>query len=215
MSLPGLTVVMTATWFRALPFRSPAFLTSRRARTRLGTAPVLALALVTAGCEDPFEIRWEAQTDSALIYSLARTDPNLPTAFNFYFRAPITIEAPGSTGQWDVALDTQGGGLVLLPPRALGINSRARIAPLPGIPFNDVTEAPADTAAYVSNRPVPLALGTTYVVQTSEQSGSFGQRCVFFAKMEPLVLDVVRGTLRFLYDASPVCNDTRLIPPDS
>jgi hypothetical protein len=179
-----------------------------------GRAVLLLLALATAACEDPFEIRWEARTDTALIYSLARPEPNLASAFNFYFRAPVAVESPGSTGQWDVALDTEGGRLVLVPPRALGINSRARIAALPGLSFQDVTDAPADTAAYVSNRSVPLVHGTIYVVQTSEQSGSFGQRCVFFAKMEPLVLDLTAGTLRFAFDASPVCNDTRLVPPE-
>ena len=179
-----------------------------------GRAALLLVVLAAAACEDPFEIRWEAQTDTALIYSLARPEPNLPSAFNFYFRSPVSVEAPGSTGQWDIALDTEGGRLVLVPPRALGINSRARIAALPGMSFQDVTDAPADTTSYVSNRSVPLALGTIYVVQTSEQSGSFGQRCVFFAKMEPLAVDVAAGTLRFVFDASPVCNDTRLVPPE-
>lgn len=175
---------------------------------------MLLLVPLAAACEDPFEIRWEASPDTALIYSLSRPEPNLPQAFNFYFRTPLAVEAPGSSGQWDIALDQQGGRLVLLPPRALGINSRARIAPIPGVSFDDVTEAPADTTAYVSSAPVPLALNTVYVVQTGEQSGSFGQRCVFFAKMQPLVLDTQASTLKFLFDASPVCNDTRLIPPD-
>lgn len=150
-----------------------------------------------------------------MIHSLARPEPNLPSAFNFNFRTPIIVEAPGSTGQWDVALDTQGGNLVLLPPRALGINSRARIASLPGVGFDEVREAPADTAAYVSDRPVPVALGVIYVVQTSEGAGGFGQRCVFFAKLEPLVIDVEGGTLTFLYDSNPICNDPRLVPPGS
>jgi hypothetical protein len=198
---------MKSTWFGAL------FVPAGRRRLRRGSVLVAALA-AAGGCEDPFEIRWEARTDTALIHSLARPEPNLPSAFNFYFRAPVAIEAPGSSGQWDVALDTEGGRLVLLPPRALGINSRARIAPIPGVAFQDVIDAPADTTSYVSNRSVPLELGTIYVVQTSEQSGSFGQRCVFFAKMQPLVLDVAAGTLKFAFDASPVCNDTRLIPPD-
>jgi hypothetical protein len=174
---------------------------------------VLLLALSVSACDDPFQIRWESQPDTALIYSLARPEPNLHSAFNFYFRSTLAIESPGSTGQWDVALDTENGRLVLLPPRALGINSRARIAALPGIAFGDVTDAPADTAAYVSNRAVPVALGTTYVVQTSEQTGTFGERCVFFAKLEPLIVDEVAGTLTFQYDASPVCNDPRLVPP--
>jgi len=30
----------------------------------------------------------------------------------------------------------------------------------------------------------------------------------------PLVIDVEGGTLTFKFDASPVCNSLRLIPPD-
>jgi hypothetical protein len=120
-------------------------------------AALLVLALGSVACDDPFEVRWDARPDTALIYSLARPETSLPSAFNFFLRIPLVVESPGSTGQWDVALDTEGGQLVLLPPRALGINSRARIAALPGVDFNEVSEAPQDTAAYVSNGSVPLS----------------------------------------------------------
>jgi len=182
-------------------------------RVRSGVAVTL-VALGTAACGDPFEPQWTAFPDTARIYSLALPNTTLPSAFNFNFRTPVFVEAPGSTGQWDVAVDTQGGGLVFLPPATLGINSRARIAALPGLAFDDVREAPADTAAYVSDRALPVALNTIYVVQTSQSFGAFGQRCFFFAKLEPLVIDVESGTLTFLFDSNPVCNDPRLVPPD-
>jgi hypothetical protein len=177
-------------------------------------AALLLVALGAAACDDPFELRWEARPDTALLYSLALPQTNLHSAFNFFFRTPLVVESPGATGQWDVALDTEADRLVLLPPGALGINSRARIAALPGVTFTEVREAPADTAAYVSNRSVPVAFGTVYVVQTGEQVGAFGQRCVFYAKLEPIEIDAVAGTLSFLFDASPACNDPRLVPPD-
>jgi hypothetical protein len=183
-------------------------------RSSIPRGALLLLALAASACDDPFQIRWESQPDTVQIYSLARPEPNLPSAFNFYFRTPLTVEAPGSTGQWDLALDTEDGRLVFLPPRVLGINSRARIAAVPGVAFGDVMEAPADTAAYVSDRSLSVTLGTIYVVQTGEQTGSFGERCVFFAKLEPLVIDPQAGTLTFQFDASPVCNDTRLVPPE-
>jgi hypothetical protein len=189
-------------------------LPAARGRARPARAGLLLIVLAAVACDDPFELRWEAQPDTALLYSLSRPEPNLPSAFNLYFRTPLLIEAPGASGQWDFALDTEDGQLVLLPPRALGINSRARIAALPGVTFADVTEAPADTAAYVSNRSLRVTPGTIYVVQTGEQSGSFGQRCVFFAKLEPLILDAEAGTLSFQYDSNPVCNDPRLVPPE-
>lgn len=180
-----------------------------------GAARPLCLALLALGLAacDPFEFQWTPQPDTVLIHSLARPELNLESGFNFNFRVPVVVESPGATGQWDVALDTQGDELVFLPPGALGINSRARITALPGLAFNEVLEAPPDTAVYVSNRPLTVTRGTIYVVQTGELTGSFGQRCVYFAKLEPLVLDVAGGRLTFVYDANPVCNDPRLVPP--
>jgi hypothetical protein len=175
---------------------------------------LLSLGLLAGGCDDPFELDWVSAPETATIYSLSRPEPGLPSAFNFHFRIPILVEAPGSSGQWDVALATEADRLVFLPPRALGINSRARIAALPGMAFADVVDAPQDTASYVSDRALPISMGTVYVVQTSEGIGTFGQRCVFFAKLEPLEVDVTGGQLTFVYDASPACNDTRLIPPN-
>ena len=179
-----------------------------------GLTSLLFVVFAAAGCEDPFEFDWDARPDTARIYSLALPETNLPSAFSFFLRIPIVVESPGSTGQWDIALDNEGGGLVLLPPRALGINSRARIAPLPGVSFSDVLEAPPDTAAYVSDRGVPLTAGTVYVVQTGEQVGAFGSRCVYFAKLQPVEIDVAGGAFSFLFDGNPICNDPRLVPPD-
>jgi hypothetical protein len=180
---------------------------------RIAVVATLALSVLTA-CEDPFAANWTASPDTARLYSLARPEINLPSAFNFNFRAPVVIESASSSGSWDLALDTQAGGLVFLPPGALGINSRARITSLTGVRFEDVTEAPADTALYVSRTPLKVTLGTIYVVQTGQTSGTFGQRCVFYAKLQPIEIDVAGGILKFLFDANPFCNDTRLVPPD-
>lgn len=171
--------------------------------------------VVAAACgDDPFEPQWTAAPDSALIYSLALPDVNLPSAFGFTpgVRSAIVIETPGATGQWDIALDTQGAQLVFLPPGALGINSRARIMALPGVDFADVVEAPRDTTLYVADEPLVVTAGTTYVVQTNLIMGSFSN-CLYYAKLEPFAVDVAQGTVEFLYDASPICNDRRLVPP--
>ncbi len=187
----------------------------RRARAPLGLATLLWVALVLASCgDDPFKIRWTLQPDTVLLYSLARPELNLLSGFSFINRIPIRIEAPNATGSWDVALDTRDGGLVLLPPGALGVESKARIVALPGAEFDEVLEAPADTALYTADGPVPLSLGTVYVVRTNQYIGSFGTRCVNYGKMEPLVIDAAQGTLSFVFDASPVCNDRKLIPPN-
>jgi hypothetical protein len=181
--------------------------------------PVLAAFLVfgvgtTAGCgDDIFAIDWVESPDTVVLYSLALPELNLTSGFDFYNRRAVTIEDPDATGNWDFAVDTRAGALVLLPPGALGVNSKAQVAPLVGQTFAEVTEAPADTTLYVRANSVPVALGTVYVWRTRQGFGSFGRSCVYYAKMEALALDAGAGRLTFQFDASPVCNDRSLIPP--
>ncbi len=175
---------------------------------------LLVLAASAACGDDPFSIPWEQQPDTVLLYSLARPELNLEAGFSFFDRRRVRIESAGATGQWDVALDTREGQLVLLPPGALGIVSRARVAIIEAATFDEVKEAPSDTTAYVAAEPVPVRLGNVYVVQTDQRLGAFGTRCVYYAKMEPLDVDVPNGTLTFVFDTNPVCNDLRLVPPE-
>jgi len=178
-------------------------------------ALVAALATGLAACgSDPFAFNWNDRPDTVVLYSLARPEMAVPSAFNFYTKQKVPVEAPNASGNWDVALDTRQGALVFLPPGALGIQSRARVAPLQGIPLADVTEAPSDTLAYVGADAVPLQLGTTYVVRTAQRTGSFGTRCVYYAKVEAVSIDVAGGALTFRHVTNPVCNDRRLIPPN-
>jgi hypothetical protein len=91
---------------------------------------VLVLLAATACNDDPFEIRWELQADTVLLYSLARPEMNMDSGFNFRpgTLGPVRIEAATATGTWDIALDTRGGELVLLPPSALGVSSAEELA---------------------------------------------------------------------------------------
>lgn len=126
----------------------------------------------------------------------------------------VRIEAANATGTWDAALDTRGADLVLLPPGALGVNSSARIAALQDMSLEDVTRAPADTLVYIADEPVPVRFGTVYVVKTNRATGSFGSSCVYYAKLEPVVIDVPGGTLTFRYVTNPICNSQDLVPPN-
>ncbi|MGD8319795.1 MAG: hypothetical protein PVJ02_05060 [Gemmatimonadota bacterium] len=193
----------------------------RGARTR-GRAFLLGAALAVAGVagmtacgQDPFAIKWSTSPDTATLYSLARPELGLPSGFDFHeyynYRGPVHVERINATGRWDVALDTRGGSLVLLPPGALGIQSKARVVELPGRTFDEVVEAPADTTLYSATEPVPVRMGSVYVVRSNQVTGSFGTRCVYYAKLEPLEIDVPEGTLLFVFDSSPVCNDRSLI----
>jgi hypothetical protein len=177
----------------------------------------VGVAFATAACgDDPFDFDWSSQAapDTVMLYSLDRPEPNLESGYDFRSDVAVRIEAVNATGSWDVAVDTRDGALVLLPPGALGIDSRASIAPTPGVPFADVIEAPSDTAAYVSDAPVTLEMGTVYIVRTHRRPGSFGSRCVYYAKLEPVEIDVAGGTLTFREVTNPICNDRKLIPPD-
>jgi hypothetical protein len=159
-------------------------------------------------------VKWAENPDTVLLHSLARPELNLLSAFDFIGRQPVRIESPNATGRWDMVLDTQGDELVLLLPVAVGIpDSKARIAPMGDVPFEEVVKAPSDTTKYISDEPVPINVGHVYVVRTREQAGFYGRRCVYYGKFEPLDQDPLAGTLTFQFDVSPACNSRKLIPP--
>ena len=181
------------------------------------TWSILALPLLAGAmaCDDDlFKINWVEDPDTAYLYSLARPELNLLSAFDFISRIPIRIESPNATGNWDMVLDTQEDELVFLLPEAVGITgSRARILPLGDVEFEEVRKAPSDTTGYIATEPVPVEVGHVYIIQTRRQSGAYGQSCVYYGKFEPLEQDPVAGTLSFLFDVSPVCNSRKLYPP--
>jgi hypothetical protein len=181
-----------------------------------GAATAAALAVTFAACgDDPFDYDWTLSPGAlgtVQLYSLARPELSIVSAFNF---APppsaAVVEAASATRLWDVAIDTQGGQLVLLPPGAMGITAQARVSALGTMDFAEVAEAPADTLLYEDDQPVALAVGDVYVVRTNRQVGSFGSSCVYYAKMQPMTIDVAEGTLVFRYAASPICNSRELV----
>jgi len=175
-------------------------------------ALVLATVAWAACGTDPFAIHWAIQPDTVTLYSLARPELGLPSGFNFYNRRPVLVERANSTGNWDVAVGTENGAIVLLPPGALNVPGKARVAALPGTTFDEVVEAPADTTLYSAVQPVPVQMGTVYVIRTNQSVGSFGTYCVYYAKLAPVEIDATQGSLRFVFDSSPVCNDRALIP---
>ena len=188
---------------------------SRRSAPRLAAlAAALTVGLAACG-DDPFAFPWSDVPDTVKIYSLARPELDIPSGFSFSDGLAYAVEAPAATGRWDVALDTEGSQLVLLPPGALGIvGSRARVARFPNTAYGDVVEAPSDTTLYEGDDPVPVEAGAIYVIRTNLRPGSFGSACTYYAKMEPVVIDVTEGSLVFRYIASPICNSRDLVPPN-
>ncbi len=189
---------------------------TRVARSKWPAAVAAAAALLTGlvGCsDDPFAFDWSDTPDTVLLFSLARPELNLVSGFAFFQGMAIRIEAADATGTWDAALDTRGADLVLLPPGALGVTSGARITALQGVSLEDVIQAPADTMVYIADEAVPVRFGTVYVIKTNRAPGSFGSSCVYYAKLEPVVIDVPGGTLTFRYVTNPICNSQDLVPP--
>jgi hypothetical protein len=181
---------------------------------RIAMAAAVLTAALSACGSDPYSYNWSDVPDTVRIYSMDRSELNLPDAFSFYDGFLYAVEQPTSTGRWDVALDTEGGELVLLPPGVFGIGSRARIAPLPAIAYGDLTQAPGEGEVWIENEAVPVAMGTTYAIRTGSRIGSYGSSCSYYAKMEPVEIDVAGGKLVFRYTTNPVCNSRDLVPPN-
>ncbi|MBI4521277.1 MAG: hypothetical protein HY701_10595 [Gemmatimonadetes bacterium] len=172
----------------------------------------LLITVSLTACGDPYGYRWTQIQSHAAIYSLARPEIGAPSGFDFVTGQTVRIEQATATGQWDVALDTQNGQLVLLPPGALGIRSQARLLMLPDTTYELVREAPADTARYTRDQALPVRAGAVYVVRTHEEF-SFGVSCFHYGRFTPVEINTLVGAIRFLYDVNPFCSDRRLIPP--
>ena len=187
----------------------------RRTRAALSLSGALVVLLTATACDDdPFAFRWTDNPDTVLLYSMARPELGLVSAYSFFEGLELEVEVPGAAGQWDIAIDTRGGEIVMLPPPVLGIFSEAEIATFENTKLEDVTEAPSDSLRYVSDQPVPIEFGNVYVVKTNRSPGSFGRSCRYHAKLEAVEIGPIGGTLTFRHVTNPVCNDRDLIPPN-
>ena len=194
-------------------------MTDHTPKKRWPTPAVAAVAAflmgLTACGDDPFAFDWSDAPDTVQLYSLARPELDLLSGFSFVPPPSAAIvERPNATGSWDIAIDTRGGELVILPPGALGITARARVSVLGAVNFDEVEDAPEDTLLYEDDQAVPLSAGSVYVVRSNRRAGSFGSSCEYYAKMEPVTIDVAEGRLLFRYVASPICNSRDLVPPE-
>ena len=169
-----------------------------------------------AGCGDNiFEAKWTLpNVETVLLYSLARPELNLPSAFDFVNRRALEIQASEATGLWDVLLDTQDGELVFLPPGALNVDSEAFLLKLPNMAFDDVVTAPKDTTLYSRDTPFSVEMGSVYVFRTHRGQDRFGFPCVFFGKLQPVDIQPAVGTVSFMYDVSTLCDNRGLVPRD-
>jgi len=179
---------------------------------------VAALCFASAsgltGCgENIFEVKWtDARVDTVLVHSLARPEINLFSGFDFVKRIRIRAQTPGVTGEWDLLLDTQGGQLVFLLPGALDIESTTLVFPMPGAAFDDVLRAPKDTTLYTRDLPLPVDMGTVYVLRTHRGPNRFGLLCSLYGKFQPIAIDPAQETVQFAYDVNRICDKRALVP---
>lgn len=172
---------------------------------------------VLAGCDDSIGPRpWSLIPDTVTLYSLSRPEHfGLPSAYDFSaFSAggahAVVVEAPGSTGQWDIVVIDGATELELAPAGMFeGIAATPAMALITGQTFEELAKAPRDESAYNDSTPVSAAPGLIYVVRSRQVSS-----CVFYAKIEMLEQDFTVGTLTFRRMSNINCNDRSLIPPD-
>lgn len=180
------------------------------------TAAAFLVALATTACQDEPDFgldEWEAEVDTVTLYTVDRAEyQGLPSAYDIRGRRTVRVEDGSATGNWDFALTGGANGqpLTLTPLGAFfRVASQAGIATVDDRTFEELENAPADTAAYVVDTTVTAADEVVYVIRSRLSSN-----CSNFAKVDPLAIDATAGTLTFRVTANPLCNDRALVPPE-
>jgi hypothetical protein len=174
-----------------------------------------AVVATTAACDDDLGLdEWSATPDTITLYSLSRPDLiNQPSAYDFINHVVLRVESPNSTGNWDVALREEGGQLALVPAAGFqGQVSRAALTVIPNLTFEELDEAPEDTARYATT-PFIVTPGQVLVVRTRRTACAFSS-AVRFGKIKIIDVNQTAGTVRFAAVVNPFCNDRSLVPPN-
>lgn len=176
------------------------------------------VVLMVAACDDPYgPARWNATPDTLLLYSASRAEylgrasaldiTQLPVA-------ALPLEAPGVTGNWDIALTDADGGLALVPASAFaGLESRSRISVDSASLLEDVTQAPRDSAFYTV-QPVPVRAGDVYIVRSRRASCGGISTGYRYGKLRPVAINEAAGTLLFEIVVNPYCDNRSFVPPE-
>jgi hypothetical protein len=184
-------------------------------RTVLGVT-FLVTPLVSA-CSDPFaSLPWDDAPMDIVLYSASRPEyVGRISAFDLGSGTPrgVAIEAESGAGSWDVVLLDNNGSLALESAVQFeGFKSRARIAEITGVAFEDVKRAPADTTEYTAG-PLDLRMDAVYIVRSRLTSCGLLTGSIY-AKLKPTEIDAANGIFRFSYVENPNCDDRLLIAPE-
>ncbi|HEY0672363.1 MAG TPA: hypothetical protein VGD27_08860 [Longimicrobiales bacterium] len=177
--------------------------------------PIVILAAGSAACEEDLGLDdWSDTPDTTVIYSLSRPDLlGQPSAYDFINHVVLRVESPNAPGNWDVAVRHEGNALALVPAGGFeGQTSRAGLALITGTTFEELAEAPEDTAAF-SDAAVLVQPGQVLAVRTRRAPCAFSNS-VRYGKVRIIDVDPVAGTVRFASVVNPFCNDRSLVPPE-
>lgn len=180
------------------------------------------LLAIGSGCGDStgLDLNPLLVRDTVIVAAPLPGNADLPTALDIMTDGRGGIvggrfpERVSDALQWDflVEIDEQTGNLVLLPARAVGIgDSRAAITPpIEGTSFDDLREAPGQST-FIPDSAVTMEVGNVHVARSRVSPASL---CMYFAKLQPLRVDVAEGILELQIVANQRCSDPRLVAAD-
>lgn len=176
---------------------------------------VLAGSL-SCGGDLNFDFPRPAQPLETTLYDLVAGPVDRPSGFDVVAGRgrglPRSVRVDQS-GEWDVAFALLDGQAVWLPR---GFFESAK--PSAGIvelnrAFDEILEAPADRELFERENPVPVSVGSVYVIR-SRNDPALNLPCRLFAKLgvEAIEGDPVRVRFRYLWN--PNCDQRNLTPAE-
>ncbi|MHB1167923.1 MAG: hypothetical protein ACYC28_01415 [Longimicrobiales bacterium] len=192
---------------------------SKQVLFRLTRLPLLAAALLTAACDDPFaNPAWSDVPDTVTVFSAYRSEyAGRPSAINLTgnFLSLVAIDELGAALEWDFMLGEEGGDLLWIPSSVVPgrEDSRSSIASMDAMSLEEVRRAPEPNGDRYTKEPVALEEGAVYVLR-SRRSSTCYIRGSNYAKMKVVDLDFALGTAEIEIVRNPYCDNRDLVPPD-
>jgi hypothetical protein len=178
------------------------------------SALLTAAAAFAAGCnsDSPSIITWTGAADTTAIYSASRPEfAGRISGFDFTSGFRVAIDAPGTAGNFDIALIDQGSSLALVPNGVLESKTNGAGLYAATDVFENLVEAPKDTLVYKRTGTFPLPTGQIYVIRSRDASCSGVGGGFYYSKLQVLDVNVQRGTATFRWVRNPFCDDRALV----
>lgn len=181
-------------------------------------ALLLGGCIALTGCgDDAFDLTPLLVSDTVLLAAPLPGNIDLPTALDVTGNGAGGLwggrfpERVSDALAWDFLVRIRDGQLVLLPPGALGVSSRASITrALVGETLEGLREAPGQST-FIADSAVVLQRGSVYVARSRAALDQFGGGCSQFAKLSPVELDLVAGRVSIAVTTNQRCSDPRLV----